>query len=186
MAALAGGKGTGERSSEHIAAARKMLSALPDVESDSDGLSDDEESFSPLTDSGDDDPEHVCSSPRGRITAQEKAPNRSVWLLRVWSYVVFIACGITRLASRLTHTPNGRPAGPGHKDIGRGEGRGGGRKGGREEGRKSVQSITLNQPGSGPISPASRLREDLREGERKEAQRKGRKKEKGYEYRREI
>ena len=62
MAALAGGKGTGERSSEHIAAARKMLSALPDVESDSDGLSDDEESFSPLTDCGDDDPEHVCSS----------------------------------------------------------------------------------------------------------------------------
>ena len=58
------------KTSEHIVAARKMLSSLPDMDSDSDDNFD-----SVLSDSGDDDPDLVCKKAPAR-SLQEKAPAR--------------------------------------------------------------------------------------------------------------
>jgi len=63
---------------EHITAARKMLSSLPASDSDDFG----NERLDPLSDSGDDDPDLVCTK-RGDASLQEKAPIRLVWYVRV-------------------------------------------------------------------------------------------------------
>ncbi len=50
---------------KNMQAARKMLSTLPDRESDSDSCVYSDEQFDPLSDSGDDDPDLACITPDG-------------------------------------------------------------------------------------------------------------------------
>ena len=140
---------------EHLSAALRMLTSLPDVESDSDPFSDgptagsasSSGSFLPLSDSGDDDPELAHYSGQH---LQAKAPNRSHSRLarqvpdvcrafRLW------AC---RVVPPLTRAALIRPPGPGHWE---GAVRQAGR---RAHAGHENQILSLNQPGRGPISPA--------------------------------
>lgn len=136
-----------KKNDAHLSAARRMLTSLPDVESDSDPCSDgptassarSSGSFLPLSDSGDDDPELAHYSGHH---LQAKAPNRSKSHL-VLPYVLYLcACRVTSADALEARR---RPPGPGHWD-------GGARR--RASAGHEHKILSLNQPGSGPISPA--------------------------------
>jgi len=135
------------RDMEHLSAARRMLSSLPDLESDSDGGS-----FNPLSDSGDDDPDLAGeglahgSAPAAQGKAPSRSPPQRAALLRVRP----AACRLPPAACRRVSPADApgarcRPPGPGHRD-------GAARQPGKSS--RAGQVLSLNQPGSGPISPA--------------------------------
>lgn len=163
------------KNEEHLSAARRMLTSLPDVESDSDPFSDGQTagsarssgSFLPLSDSGDDDPELAHYS--GQYL-QAKAPNRSHSRL---ARHIHAACRAFRLwscrvAAADARGARRRPPGPGHWDGAVPQ------TDRRAHAGHENQILSLNQPGRGPISPALHQPSSKNAG----SQRKGLRKEK--------
>ncbi len=117
---------------EHLSAARRMLNSLPDLESDS---CSDGGSFNPLSDSGDDDPDLAGDglAHRSAPAAQGKAPNRLPPRRTALLPVRPAACCVPPAAARRPLTSRARQPG---------------------KSSRPDQVLSLNQPGSGPISPA--------------------------------